>query len=246
MKKVLKFFLKIYLKYLTKLTIAIHRPLIIGISGSVNKYFVKEEVKNALMSKDYKVRSAPKNFNTEIGLPLSVLYLPSGYNSYKAWLPIIFKAIPAIWKKDFPKILILELGASEPGDMKYLLTVIKPQIAIITDITQRYVESFSDMDELVGEYEKLIAKLGNSGLLIFNNDNNRIATIASRAKCEAVSIGSTEDADWQITNLNTVEDGQEVIVKNKNETKQYKINKFGKHHVFSLIAGIVIKNYVEL
>jgi len=68
MKTLLKQILKYYLKYITKLVLAIYRPLIIGVSGSINVIFTKEEIKRQLEAAGLAARFNPKNFNTEIGL----------------------------------------------------------------------------------------------------------------------------------------------------------------------------------
>jgi len=83
MKTFLKQLLKYYLKYITKLVLAIHQPLIIGLTGSTNVIFTRDEIKRQLAQTGLAARSNPKNFNTEIGLPLAILNLPSGYNSYR-------------------------------------------------------------------------------------------------------------------------------------------------------------------
>ena len=174
MKTALKQFLKYYLKYITKLVLLIHRPLVIGVTGSINEVFTKDEIKRQLTATGLEARSNPKNFNTEIGLPLAILNLPSGYGSYKDWLPIIWQAFESIFNLKFPKILILGLGVSDPGDMKYLMSLVKPKIAVITDITQRYIASFADMNKLAKEYEYFIKLMDKDGYLILNHDNQPI------------------------------------------------------------------------
>jgi len=245
MKYILKTILKYYLKYITKLVLLIHRPTIIAIAGSTNKTFVKEEIKKALSAKGKSVRANPRNFNTEIGLPLAILYLSSGYNSYKNWLPIIFKALLVIFQTNFPKFLILELGVSDKGDMKYLLSVIKPKIAIITNITQRYLEGFADMDDLVGEYELLVKKTRKDGLVILNYDNIRVRELSKSAKARIEFFGLQNGAGWRAVEARKRKIGQNVEVTHNNVANQYKINCFGEHHVYAMLVGLIVKNYFK-
>lgn len=244
MKSILKTILKYYLKYITKLVLLIHRPTIIAIAGSTNKTFVKEEVSRVLRALGKNVRANPRSFNTEIGLPLAILYLPSGYNSYKDWLPIIFKSLLAVFQRNYPDYLVLELGVSDPGDMKYLLSIIKPRLAIITDITQRYLESFSDMDRLVGEYECLVKKVKKNGLVVLNYDNIRIRNLAKAAKTPVEFFGLQSGAHWQAVEADRGVQGQIIKVGHRNIINQHKIKRFGKHHIYSLLIGLIIKNYV--
>jgi len=244
MKHLFKTILQYHLKYITKLVLLIHRPTIIAIAGSTNKTFVKEKVSRVLRELGKNVRANPRSFNTEIGLPLAILYLPSGYNSYKNWLPIIFKSFLSIFQRNYPDYLVLELGVSDPGDMKYLLSIIKPEIAVITDITQRYLESFSDMDRLVGEYKCLVKNIQKNGLVVLNYDNIRIRSLAESAKAPVKFFGLQDGANWQAVEMSRRARGQIIKVGYCNIVNQYKIKLFGKHHIYSLLVGLIIKNYV--
>src|SRR3989339_1171058 len=95
MKKILYFILKI----LAKLVINKYQPTIIGITGSVGKTSTKEAIYSVLNDK-FKVRRNIKNFNNEIGTPLTIL----GYNQTPGknifrYLAILSKAMALIFKK---------------------------------------------------------------------------------------------------------------------------------------------------
>jgi UDP-N-acetylmuramoyl-tripeptide--D-alanyl-D-alanine ligase len=244
-----KFILKYYLKYVTKLVLVIYRPLVIGVSGSINVLFTQNEIKRQLNEAGYEVRSNPKNFNTEIGLPLAILNLPSGYNSYRKWLPIIWQAFKAIFLLKLPKILVLGLGVAKPGDMKYLTSLVKPKIAIITDITQRYIESFDDMDELMGEYEFFIKSIKKNGFLILNHDNPKTRELTATEKVKTIFFG-LEPAEerigdyWrgQIIEKNT--SGQKIRIFHGSQVANCQLNRFGQHHVYALLTGLIIKKII--
>lgn len=247
LKTILKQFLKIYLKLIVKLTLARHQPLVIAVTGSSNEVFTKNSIKNELQKDGYQVRSNPKNFNTEIGLPLAILNLPSGYNSYRKWLPIIGQAVKKIFDRKFPKILIIELGVSQPGDMRYLMSLIKPQIAVITDITQRYVESFSDMDELVGEYEHFIKLIDKKGYIILNTDNLRIKKLVSRGRATVITFGMAENGGqnyWRGTLEAKTLKYQKIKIQHGPKTEEYILNCFGQHHIYAKLAGLIVKDII--
>jgi UDP-N-acetylmuramoyl-tripeptide--D-alanyl-D-alanine ligase len=246
MKFIFKKILQYYLKYITKLVLFIHNPVIIAISGSTNKTFVKDEIKKVLVKKGLSVRANPKNFNTEIGLPLAVLCLPSGYNSYKNWLPIIWQSIFSIFKTDFPKYLVLELGVSWKGDMKYLLSIVKPRISVITDITQRYLESFSGMDDLVEEYKFLVQNTDKDGMVIFNADNIRAKSLTVFSKAKAESFGKSEEADWIIKEMKRSERGEVFDVVHGGIASHLNVSRFGLHNVYASTIGIIIDKSDEI
>ncbi|MFA6047270.1 MAG: Mur ligase family protein [Parcubacteria group bacterium] len=240
MKLVFKTLLKYYLKYITKLVLFVHRPTIIAIAGSTNKTFVKEEIKHVLEEKGMKVRANQNSFNTEIGLPLAVLDLPSGYNHYKKWLPTLYRSILSLWQKDFPLILILELGASSRGDMKHLLSIIKPKISVITDITQRYLENFSDMNDMADEYKTLIRKTKRDGQVIINCDNIKLRKMFKNIRARKQSFGFFEKCDWHIMDHERTEKGEKFHVEHNNKNIQKEVDRFGIHHVYATTVGLII------
>jgi len=244
MKKIFKIILKYYLKYITKLVLLVHKPTVIAIEGRTNKTFVKKEVKSALESLGKTVRANPKNFNTEIGLPLAILYLPSGYNDYKDWIPTILKAPLMIFQKNFPQFLVLSLGTSDAGDMKYLLSILRPQISIITEITQRYLEGYNDMDNLVDEYRILSQKTFE--LLILNNDNQRVQSLKDSAPgIEVKTLGEAPGSDYLIKDEKRERGGENFILKSKNQENEINLNRFGKHHIYARGFGLIVKKYFE-
>ncbi len=244
MKILFKKLLQYYLKYITKLVLILHRPTIIAIAGSTNKTFVKDEIGKVLKEQGTSVRLNPKSFNTEIGLPLAILKLPSGYNSYKNWLPIILKALKRLVQFDFPKYLVLELGISDPGDMKYLLSIIKPKIVVITDITQRYIEGFDDMDDLIDEYEYLVKKTKKNSTILLNYDNERIKNLA-KISDKYVYYGLKDGSLWQAVEIKKETRGLMTKVSHNDIVKEYIIHSFGEHHVYALLIGLIIKEYVK-
>lgn len=246
MKPLFKLLLKYYLKYITKLVLFIHKPVVVAISGSTGKTFVKDEIKKILKNKNRSVRANPKSFNTEIGLPLAILNLPSGYNSYRNWIPVIKQSLICIFKTKFPKYLVLELGVSKKGDMRYLLSIVKPKISVITGITQRYLESFSGMDDLVGEYEWLVRKTDKNGLVILNGDNNRVKRLSKKSAAKVMLFGMEEGLDWQIKNVTREEKGETFDILHNGKICGVKINRFGIHQIYTFIIGKIIDENVKV
>ncbi|MFZ1735625.1 MAG: Mur ligase family protein, partial [Candidatus Moraniibacteriota bacterium] len=168
MRSLLKFFLRSFLKCAAKLTLFLHRPRVIALAGSTNKSFVKDEVQTVLRNAPFSVRATLRNFNTGVGLPLSILGLSSGYGDYRAWLPVLFQSIRSVFCRSFPNVLILEFGVSNRGDMRYLLSIVHPDIVVLTGVTQRYMEHFSDINAMMKEYGLLVRSMKRDGLLVFN------------------------------------------------------------------------------
>jgi UDP-N-acetylmuramoyl-tripeptide--D-alanyl-D-alanine ligase len=244
MKPLLKYILAFYLKILAKIVLTINRPTIIAIAGSTNKTFTKDAIINILKNRGESVIANPKSYNTEIGLPLSILGLPSGYNSPRKWLSTLYQSFFCFFKKS-AKFMVLELGISDQGDMKYLLSLIKPNIAVITDITQRYLESFSGMDELVDEYAYLIDKMAKGSLIVLNNDNARIKLLAPRASAKIATFGTEQNSNYFSSDIARDSQGQLFKVTNNDKVSEYSIPYYGRHHIYSFLAALIINDYVD-
>ncbi|MFZ2154030.1 MAG: Mur ligase family protein [Candidatus Moraniibacteriota bacterium] len=245
MKKIFKIILQYYLKIITKLVLAVHRPVVIVVSGSVNKSFVRDEIKQVLENKGRTVRANPKNFNTEIGLPLAILNIESGYNSYRRWLPVLKNAALAIFQKNFPKYLVLELGVAQKGDMRYLLSIVRPQLAIVTEITQRYIESFSGMNRLVGEYVYLVKNIKKDGKLILNWNNEKVRNLKKYANVPVLYFGfSTKEADGEVQSIERESAGSLIKLRYKEKEQTIRLNRFGRHHAMAKIIGWLVEENI--
>jgi UDP-N-acetylmuramoyl-tripeptide--D-alanyl-D-alanine ligase len=247
MKSICKFILKYYLKLIVKLVLFVHRPKIIAVAGSINKTFTRDEIKKVLEKSGKKVRANPRSFNTEIGLPLAILGLSSGYNSFQEWWPIIGEAFWSTFQKNFPKYLVLELGISRSGDMRYLLSIIHPEISVVTDITQRYLESFPSMDDLVAEYAVLAEKTKKNGAVILNHDNLRVKELTKKTHAPVSYFGETVEGkdDWQIREIEKIETGQSVKIKHQEQIEEFTIPRFGRHHAFALAASLAVEEITK-
>ncbi|HDZ85746.1 MAG TPA: hypothetical protein ENH35_04360, partial [Candidatus Moranbacteria bacterium] len=148
-------FLEAMLRWMSTVVIKKYRPDIVGISGSVGKTSTKEAVFTVLSSK-FRVRKNLKNYNNEIGIPLTIIGAETGGRSILKWLVVFLKWLGIIiLPYKYPEILVLEMGVDHPGDMKYLTSFIPIKVGILTNISPSHLEFFRDIDHIAGEKGKL-------------------------------------------------------------------------------------------
>ena len=191
------------LAILARAVIKKYNPIIIGITGSVGKTSTKEAIFAVLKNK-YRVRTAEKNYNNEIGLPLTILGIQHYGRKILGWLSALIRVAIGVYlrKSPYPEILILEYGVDRPGDMDYLLSVARPKIAVVTAIgdVPVHVEFFKDPEELVEEKTKLVAALPADGTAILNHDDYAVYDMGEKTKVHVTTFGIEERADLRITN----------------------------------------------
>lgn len=204
MKNILRKILQTILKFEAKLILKKHQPEIIGITGSVGKTSTKEAMYCVLENR-FKVRKSIGSYNNELGVPLTIIGQKTAGKSLFGWLSILLKGLRLSFLKDkqYPEILILELGISYPNDMDYLTSFIKPNIACITSISEIpvHLKYFKNVENLAIEKIKLAESLSESGKLIFNYDDNRVKKSREKTKGKILSYGFGKKAEIKATDI---------------------------------------------
>lgn len=243
-RKIIRWKLKIFAKiYLQRV-----KPRVIVIAGTTNRFWIKESVLLSLRDKKLAARGNKKNFNAEIGLPLSILGLQpdeEGESKITRWFNVLLKSFAiAFYRDKKTKYLILEMAIDRPHDMAYLLSIVKPQIAIFTSITMIYPENFSSLDLIAKEYQKLISVLPRIGKAFLNADDERIILLKEKAKCEVITYGiKNQKADYIAKDIIKVVDGQEFKAQTSElDVKTIKIKRFGTHHIYANLVGEIMND----
>lgn len=245
MKPLLKRIIQYCLKLLTKFVLWRHKPFIIAIAGSTGKTTVKEYILKFLREKcgEKEVRGNPRSYNTEIGLPLAILYLESGESSFLKWLKVLVQAkMRALFGRRFPSKLVLEMGVEKKGDMEYLLDMVKPNIAIITNIEASFTYPNSSLDIVFDEMKNLVEKVPENGTVLLNSDDARLKDLSEFSKAKVVTYGFDEGSLARAENLKTDMEGQSFKFSFNGRQEDVKIKKYGRHFVYAWIIAKVVKS----
>ncbi len=241
MKKFFRCFIQYYLKFLTRIVLWRHKPMVIAIAGSTDKTFVKDKILEELAKRDNLIRGNPRSFNTEIGLPLAVLFLPSGYSSIFKWVDVLLAgSYISFFSRQFPRVLVLEMGVDKKGDMKYLLSMVKPQMAVITNINKSFPDKNANLDIIASEMEILAEAIPEEGFLALNGDDKRVRALKNQAQCRRVLYGTEKDCQAKIFNIQEKATGQTFDLAYQNKKDKLELDKFGRHNVFSFVAAKLI------
>ena len=207
MKELSKKVIQYVLRVLAQAVLHKYKPQVIGVTGSIGKTSTKEAI-FAVLSPKFKVRRNTKNYNNEIGLPLTILGLPSGNSSLLAWIKVLFGAIKLVLvaDKNFPEFLILEMGVDHVGDMKYLTSIAPCNIGVVTKIAPVHLEYFKSLEKIAKEKSVIVSHLDSNGWAILNYDNELTREMKEVVKGRTITFGLQDGADLRAMEVNVSQD----------------------------------------
>ena len=254
----MKKLLEKHLRFLSKRILKKYKPKIIGITGSVGKTSAKEAIYSILKEK-YRVRKNIKNYNNEIGVPLTIIGAETGGKNLFKWLVVCWRAWSLILlKKQYPEILVLEMGIDRPGDMKYLVSIVKCDFGVVTAIGDNvpvHVEFFKDIDHLVREKRALVESLYNGSMAVLNFDDQQVIQMQEKTRAQIRTFGFQKGASMRAIELNVITRYSEEIEKleiglnfkieyHGNVVPVYLPRVLGEHQVYAaLIAALVAMQF---
>ncbi len=196
------------LKYFSKKIIKKYHPDVIGITGSIGKSSTKEAIATVLEN-NFNIRKSQKNYNNEVGVPLTIIGIEkTPGSSIFGWLGVFLKAKNLLFIKDknYPEILILEMGADKPGDIPYLVDIAPCKIGVLTHISHAHTEAFKTIKKIAQEKRVIISHLQRDGFAVLNFDNEMVMQNANTTKAEIVTYGFKDGADFRATDVNIITD----------------------------------------
>jgi alanine racemase len=191
----------------------------IGITGSNGKTILKEWLYQCLWNEFTTVKS-PKSFNSQIGLPLSLLQI-----------------------NDSHELGIFEVGISKPDEMEKQENIFHPQIGLLTHIGTAHLANFTSEEQLVDEKIKLFR---NSKVIIYNGDNilvdSKIKELYSTKRLITYGFKEHNDVHFK-NNLSREED---VVVQYFNEQISFPVNQRDEATLINALALLTVLKELEI
>ncbi len=206
----MQFFKKIVIKILileSKLILRKYKPFIVAVTGSVGKTSTKDAIYCVLRDQSKFVRKSDKSFNSEFGLPLTVIGVSNAWRSMWGWMRNICVGLKLIIiDQDYPDCLVLEIGADHPGDIKNITKWLKPDISVITKVSKTpvHVEFFDSPEQVFEEKAALAEAVKSGGSLILFGDDAEILKMAQRVEGNNVKVITygTQSANAEVKGKN--------------------------------------------
>lgn len=143
---------------------------IVAVTGSVGKTTTKDLLAQVL-GEEAPTIAPVASFNNEIGLPLTVLRADAA-----------------------TRFLILEMGASGPGHIKYLTSIARPDISVVLCVGSAHMGGFGGIEATARAKAEIVDALSADGVAILNADDVRVRAMAQRSAGQVVFFGESERA----------------------------------------------------
>jgi len=190
---------------------------VIGVTGSTGKTCTKNFLES-ILSKSMMVMAAPKNYNNEIGVPLT-----------------IFMAT------EQTEALIVEMGMRGPGQIRELCEIAKPRIGIVTNIGDTHIELLGSRQSIAAAKGELLESLPAKGLAVLNADDAWTSKLAPLTKAKVVTFGLSPGADVRAQDIRLDDKARahfELVFSGGRFTVALGVP--GKHSVFNALAAAAV------
>lgn len=192
---------------------------VIGITGSVGKSTTKEVIAEVL-SQRYRTLKSPGNLNNEIGLPLTLLRLGSGYER-----------------------AVLEMGFYIPGEVAFLCELALPSIGVVTNIGTVHAERAGSQEAIARGKAELVQALpaAPEGVAILNYDDAWVRPMAEKTRAKVFFYGLDPSAElWadQIEGLGL--DGIRFRLHYQGERLHIHVPMIGQHSVHTALRAAAV------
>ncbi|MBU1292784.1 UDP-N-acetylmuramoyl-tripeptide--D-alanyl-D-alanine ligase [Patescibacteria group bacterium] len=210
MKRLLKAPVAMVLAVLARAILKKYAPQIIMVTGSVGKTSTKDALAAAFAETHF-LRASEKSYNSEFGLPLTVIGARNPWENPAAWFGVFQEALALIMlPSHYPKLLILEVGADRPGDLARILRIAHPDAVVVTRLPDVpvHVEAYEGPQAVRDEeFAPAYALLPQAPLIICAEDVYA-RTMAARLPVSITTFGFSDDADVSIANEEFYVDGE--------------------------------------
>lgn len=195
---------------------------LIGITGSNGKTTVKEMCRKILhdFSGSEAVLSTRGNLNNEIGVPMMLLEL-----------------------REQHQYAVIEMGANHVGEINYLSSLAKPDVAVVNNVGPAHLEGFGSLSNTATGKAEIFSGLDKDGVAVINQDDAFSASWKACTTNKKTLTFSMLDATADIYAKKISDNRYQIIVSNEQVEKEQAtltLQVLGTHNVMNALAATSI------
>lgn len=188
----------------------------VAITGSVGKTTTKEFV-SAVLSEGFAVHKTEGNYNSNIGMPLSMLS-----------------------RADDTEVSVLEMGMSNFGEIEYLSRTANPDVAIVTNIGSSHMENLGSREGICQAKMEIVKGLSSDGMLFLNGDEPLLRAYKVESP-KPIFVGIDTECDFRAVNIRSMIYHTVFDVEYDGKTlKNITIPAMGKHNVYAALFAFAV------
>lgn len=196
MKNIFKYLITLVLGLVARSVVRRYRPKIVMVTGSVGKTSTKDAVA-AVLTTRFLVRKSEKSFNSEFGVPFTILGVDNPWNNPLAWLKVAKRSIALLLLPNhYPNMLVLEVGSGKPGDLAQILKIVTPDMVVVTRLPNIpvHVEAYESPEAVQEEEFSPAYALPAAAPLVIPADDAYAINNAVRTPARIITYGVSSDA----------------------------------------------------
>ena len=183
---------------------------VVAITGSGGKTTTKDYA-CAIMKTRYRVHSNPGNYNSTIGVPLTLLDT-----------------------EEDAEYLVCEIGANRPGEIDFLARLVRADVGVITNIGDAHVGEFGSRDEIAAAKGELLDHISDNGSAVLPRDDDYFGVLRDRCDARLITFGCGTPADFLVRDVRRAQDG---IAFSINDTA-FSLTALGAYHALNACAAV--------
>ncbi|MBI4426365.1 MAG: UDP-N-acetylmuramoyl-tripeptide--D-alanyl-D-alanine ligase [Candidatus Kerfeldbacteria bacterium] len=236
------------LRTLARQVIQRYHPEVIGVTGSYGKTSTKEAIA-AVLSSAYVVRQSARSYNNEFGVPFTILDVRPGRSGWQSVLRGLWFGLKYLVRasQPYPTVLVLEMGADRPGDIKTLTELTHINVAVLTGVGPTHLQRFSTVEAVLAEKSLLVTAVGERGWVALNGDDPRARSLSEVTPCRIISYGF--DSGVAVRAVDAASSREEstgewgLLVKIEFNQQQFTVfvpGVTGRHSAYAALAAVAV------
>ena len=190
---------------------------VVGITGSVGKTTTKE-MTASILEAVYHTAKTEGNHNNNLGLPMTIMDMPEN-----------------------TEVAVLEMGMNHSGEMEYLSSIARPDLAIITNIGTMHIEHLGTREGILQAKLEIMRGMPDDGAGVFNGDEPLLWNIRAIGKHKKYYYGIENHAcDITATDIVELDDGVRFVVHGFGQQFELFVPMLGRHAVYNALAATTV------
>ncbi|MDD2217635.1 MAG: UDP-N-acetylmuramoyl-tripeptide--D-alanyl-D-alanine ligase [Eubacteriales bacterium] len=186
-----------------------------AVTGSVGKTSTRDMLA-AVMATRYKTVKPEKNYNNEIGLPLTAFLI-----------------------NEDTKAAVFEMGMEREGEIRLLADIVRPHVAVITNVGSAHIETAGSRGAILRAKLEIAEFLTPDDYLVIYEDGDLLKKASAKGNYHIISVGKDGNSDFILSDIcNLGEKGVEFTIEHNYKTQRIKLPVPGEHNAYNAALAI--------